>query len=304
MSCIGRFLFLTLPTCTGLLAHGAPSWKPLFNGKDFSGFYSWVDGRGKNNDSAHVFSIQDSTINVYKGAVAGSLQPFAYLSTLKEYSRYRLRLQFKWGINKFSPRQNSPRDAGLLFHIVLPDQDNWPRCTEFQIIENNVGDIYAIRQVWVKSTVDPKSIGSGLTPLFMEADQGGIPFENPGFNSYQQLIRSGNYEVAGWNDLELEVTDDPATYRVNGHIVNRIFGIQQAITVNPLSLKILNKGKIALQAEDAEVSYRHIEILDLLDTTSAVAIKSNSKSCQKKSIQLSKTQRHNILGRRSLKTNL
>jgi hypothetical protein len=249
--------------CT--LSLGAPDWTPLFNGKDFTGFYTWIDGKGKNQDPGSYFSVDpDSSIHVYAKAVDGSTIAYGYLATVKEYSHYRIRWQFKWGTKRFAPT-TAKRDAGLLYHITGPDQDGWPRCVEFQIQEGDVGDVWALRNVWVTTTVDPNSIAG--TPKFMEASAGGVLYEHPAPTDYVGLSKNANYEIAGWNDLEMYVHDDSVVFYTNGKINNRVFKLRQRTAANPDQFAPLIKGKIGFEAEAAEVYYRRIEVMDLTGTT-------------------------------------
>jgi hypothetical protein len=33
-------------------------WVPLFNGKNFDGWYTYVESNGKNSDPTHVFKVE------------------------------------------------------------------------------------------------------------------------------------------------------------------------------------------------------------------------------------------------------
>ena len=150
---------------------GAPEWKPLFNGKDFAGFYTHVEGQGRNKDPKGYFSVQDSSIRTYANLIEGESVTFGYVVTKKEYCHFRLRFQFKWGTKRFAPRAAVKRDAGLMFH--MGNDELWPRCVQYQIQEGDVGDIWAIRKIWVTTTVDPISIAVATkNPKLMEASAG------------------------------------------------------------------------------------------------------------------------------------
>src|SRR5690348_10646110 len=70
-------------------------WTPIFNGKDFSGFYIVSRGSKKNEDPNHLFQVHDGMIHMYKDAPDKSKQPFGYIITEKEFSNYHLRFQYK-----------------------------------------------------------------------------------------------------------------------------------------------------------------------------------------------------------------
>src|SRR5882757_13852 len=110
------------------------SWEPLFNGQRLDNWYIVIND-SKSDDANHLVQVEDGVIHMYKNAPAGSPQPAGYIVTKKEYSNYRLRLEYRWGVKRFAPRLNSQRDAGLMFHVVGKD-GVWPRCVECQIQEN------------------------------------------------------------------------------------------------------------------------------------------------------------------------
>ena len=92
----------------------APAWRPLFDGRDFSGWYTFLKGLGKNSDPDRIFQVDDGMIHIYKDAADGSRQLFGYLCTSDEYGDCRVRLEYKWGTKRFAPRDKSRRDSGLL----------------------------------------------------------------------------------------------------------------------------------------------------------------------------------------------
>lgn len=250
----------------GTVALGAPEWKPLFNGKDFAGLYTYVDGQGKNKDPKGYFSVEDSSIHTYAKLIEGETVTFGYVATEKEYSHFRLKFQFKWGTKRFAPRATVKRDAGLMFHVG--NDELWPRCVEYQIQEGDVGDIWAIRKIWVTTTVDPNSVaGATKNPKFMEASAGGIVYENPGSTDYVQTIKGADYEIPGWNDVEIYVHGDSAVYYLNGKVNNRFFKLRQRTSTNPDQFASLIKGKVGFQCEGSEVFYRRIDVMDLEGAT-------------------------------------
>ena len=78
-----------------------------------------------------------------------------------------------------------------------------------------------------------------------------------GATGFVQHGRSANFEVAGWNSLELRVNGGTAVYLVNGQIVNEVLSVNDSsgMTGSPVT-----SGPIALQAEHAEVFYRNVRI--------------------------------------------
>src|SRR5581483_7497704 len=136
-----RFLFVAVLAAAGtfsLRAAGADKdgFRPLFNGKTLDGWFVLIKDQGeRNKDTNHLVQVDDGAIHMYKDAENGSTQPFGYIATEKEFTSYRLRLQYKWGEKKFAPRAKpgQRRDAGLLYHVV--EDKVWPVSVECQIQE-------------------------------------------------------------------------------------------------------------------------------------------------------------------------
>ena len=251
-------------------------WEPLFDGQHLDNWYIVIND-SKSDDANHLVQVEDGAIHMYKDSPAASSQPAGYLVTKKEYSNYRLKLQYRWGVKRFVPRLNSQRDAGLMFHVVGKD-GVWPRCVECQIQENDVGDVFAIH-TRVTALVDPKTTNIVVTvitnsadsmktneevqPVFLDLADGGIRFLRGGGSSdYQRVIRNPMNEHEGWNTVEIVVNGDEATYIVNGKVNNRVTKIEQKVGNEWVPLK---QGKIGLQLEYAEVYYRNIEIKKLTE---------------------------------------
>ena len=251
-----------------------PDWTRLFNGTNLHGWYIVV-GNAKSDDPKRFVQIEDGMIHMYKDAPAESPQPAGYIVTEKEYSNYRLRLEYKWGVKKFAPRIKAPRDAGILYHVTGKD-GVWPRSVECQIQENDVGDIWTVN-TRVEASVDPKTTNITMiirtnaagalqtnrsAAVFLAPEQGGVPFVEGVAGNIRRIIRNPMNEHDGWNTVEVLVHGDEATYIVNGKVNNRAAKIQQMINGEYVPLK---KGKIALQFEFAEVYYRNVEIEEIKD---------------------------------------
>ena len=260
----------------GVLSAAEPAqsaaWTPLFNGTNLDGWYIVVKN-ARSDDPNHLVQIEDGAIHMYKDAPADSPQPAGYILTEKEYSNYRLRLEYKWGVKRFGGRTKAPRDAGILYHAVGKD-GVWPRSVECQIQENDVGDIWTVN-TRISTTVDPKTTNTVMlvktnaagvvqtnrsAAVFVEPQQGGVPFVEGVASSIRRIIRNPMNEHPGWNTVEIVVRGDEATYLVNGRVNNRASRIQQMVNGDYVPLK---KGKIALQFEFAEVFYRNVQIEEL-----------------------------------------
>lgn len=252
---------------------GHAGWTALFNGTNLNGWYT-VLRNAKSDDPNHLVQVADGTIHMYKDALTGSPEPAGYIVTDKEYSNYRLRLEYKWGEKRFQPRLKTRRDAGIMYHVVGKD-GVWPRCIECQIQENDVGDIFTVN-TRLATTVDPATTNlvsllitnqTGaintnwvVRPVFTDSDKGGKPFVQGVAEGIRRVIRNPMNEHEGWNTVEVIVRGEEATYIVNGKVNNRALRIQQKVNGEWVPL---TKGKIALQLEYAEVLYRNVEIKEL-----------------------------------------
>src|SRR5262245_35101381 len=134
---------------------------PLFNGKDLSGWYTYLRGFGKNNDPKHVFSVRDAMLYV-TGEVNGGL------ITEQEYENYRLVAEYKWGTRMWPPRENDAMDSGIFLHCGNEDavaMGSWPQNIEFQIYQGAVGDLVLLP-------------GKGTLTATIEGEQRGNEFQH------------------------------------------------------------------------------------------------------------------------------
>src|SRR4051812_5392272 len=134
----------------------ADRWTPLFNGRDLSGWYTFLQKHGKNSDPDRVITIEDGAIHLYKDAAEGSSVVMGYIGTEKEYEDYHIRFQYRWGTKKFQPRYALKRDAGFYYHILGADAV-WPRSLQYQIQQTDVGDLLGLYGVQMDSWIDPKT---------------------------------------------------------------------------------------------------------------------------------------------------
>ena len=187
MKYIIQFIFFTL------FAGNIYSQKvqQLFNGKDLTGWYSFIKNRGKNNDSAGVFSVKDGLLHI-------TGQEFGYIVTDKKFSDFHLIVEFKWGEKKYPPRENRVRDNGILYYVVDSDKV-WPRSIECQIQEGDCGDFWLIDSVTI--VMD----GARTQPT----------------KNSRIIKKKDNEKPTGeWNRLEIIAQKGKCTHIMNGEVVN------------------------------------------------------------------------------------
>jgi hypothetical protein len=186
-----NFILLIVLFVLGYVNTYSQQAQPLFNGKDFSGWYTFIKNRGKNNDSAGVFSVKDGLLHI-------TGQEFGYLVTEKKFNDFHLVVEFKWGEKKYPPRENRVRDNGILYYVVDSDKV-WPRSIECQIQEGDCGDFWLIDSVTVVMD-GARTQATKNTRIAKKKDN-----EKP----------SGE-----WNRLEIIAKDGKCTHIMNGEVVN------------------------------------------------------------------------------------
>ncbi len=200
--------------------------KPLFNGRNLDGWYSFLQTNGKNNDPQKVFIVEDRLLRI-------SGQEFGYIATEKTFKDFHLVAEFKWGDKKYPPRDADTikRDNGILYYMPANFKDTvWPRSIECQVQEGDIGDFWLIDSTTL--TVD------GNRPL---------PMKN------QRVIKKQDAEKphGEWNRVEVISSKGKITHIVNG------------VMVNGGEDPNVREGRIAIQSEGAEIYYRKIDIAEL-----------------------------------------
>lgn len=211
---------------------------------------------GYNMDSTNVFSvIEEPGGPVLK--ITGEI--YGCLFTRESYENYHLKLQVKWGEQKYEPRMDKLRDSGILYHSIgeagVEYWRSWMLSQEFQIMEGRMGDFW--RQA--NSAIDIRSFPSEGTMMSSVAD------ETQPFRSFKEgndgfCLRSVNYESppGEWTTLELISFEGKSLHIVNGHVVMILKNSRYTL---PDGKEVaMTKGKIQLQSESAEVFFRDIKI--------------------------------------------
>lgn len=248
-------------------------WTPLFNGSNFEGWETflgrphrssdlpgsrnakgeYVDPIGTGRDPKRVFSIV-----AIDGAPAIRVSGEIYgaLTSREEFSDYHLRFDVKWGTRRWPPREDAVRDTGCCYHAVGPHGASygfWMQSCEFQIMEGDCGDFYSLAGVIVdvdailRDPADPKS------DAFYRA---GAPRIR---GHVRRIVKSADYERQGgdWNTLELYCLGQRSIHVVNGHPVMKLSAIRHRVDNREAPL---DRGRIQLQSEGAEVFFRNVAI--------------------------------------------
>lgn len=237
-------------------------FKPLFNGQDLSG---WLSAREQATEGAGRFSVnlEEQAIHVYANESTDTEQDIDYLYTEAEYSDYVLKLEYKWLDKRFEPRPTHDRDAGLLFHVHGDLTKVWPTCLEMQLGESDAGkkkDRYATGDLWVIGK-DVHVMNARNENHFYVPSLPLVPVGTT--HAYDKsFIMEGNEKAHGeWNEITLTVRGGKqATFELNGKAVNQISQMTYLVDGQRVPL---DRGRIGLQAEYAELMYRNIRIKEL-----------------------------------------
>ncbi len=196
---------------------------------------------------------------------------YGCLVTKEIYDNYHFQLKFKWGDKKLVPRKNRLKDSGILYHSVgdfgAEHWRSWMMSQEFQIMEAHTGDFWS----QATSAIDIRAYASesGLNPMAHES-QDFLSFGERG-EAGKYCLRSNNYEndPGEWNTLDLVCFNGKSLHIVNGEVV-MVLKDSRYINENG-EVVPLEKGKIQLQSEAAELFFKEIKIrlLDELSTKHA-----------------------------------
>lgn len=278
---------------TQLLAEPNAEWTQLWNGKDFTGWSTWLqkppktcevpglkrdeegrylDAIGSNKDPLKVFTISPNIDG--KPAIRISGEVFGELRSDQSFENYHLQLQFKWGEKKWFPRHRdeTPRDSGLLYHVhAEPGEDGktWARSIEMQIQEGDCGDLWAIGSaIAVKASVIPDS----KPTMFQYDPKGTWTYFNQIPGGIGRCVKSPDAEKPNgeWNTLEIVCFGKDSIHIMNGTVVMRLHDPKRIDTPTPTSI---TSGPIILQSEGAEIFYRDIKFRPITEIPAKYAEK-------------------------------
>jgi len=192
----------------------------LFDGKSLDGWEHYlVDPDVKMSD---VWSIRDGLL-VCKG------EPMGYLATKKEYTSYKLVVEWRWAPGK------KAGNSGVLMRIT-GEPKALPKCAEAQLKSGSAGDIYGFHGFQVKGDA-----------ARLKSAQG----KKIGKLSGVSKIRGNEKEPGEWNRYDITLSGGDLTLLVNGEKVNEATGLD----VVP--------GKIGFQSEGGEIHFRTIRLIPI-----------------------------------------
>ncbi len=192
---------------------------------------------------------------------------YAGLTTLEEFGDYHLRLEFRWGDAKWPPRLERLRDSGLLYHGTGAHGafwNVWMRSLECQIQEGDCGDLYVLGGTVARIRgVEP---APGEWPRHDPA--GPLVDIGPGGRPAARHGPSEEKPHGEWNVVELYTVGDRALHVVNGRVV---LALQDAALLADGRRVPLERGRIQLQSEGAEIHYRRVAVKPLREFPAGLA---------------------------------
>lgn len=227
----------------------------LFNGKDLSGWHTYLKGLGRDNDPEKVFTVKDGVLFISgKGPDGG-------IFTEKAYRDYRMTLEFRWAGKGWGGREHAAADSGLLFHSVGPDglfSKTWMLSFEYNICIGEVGNTILVgrkdypQALHCKARVDARNAWSPDGKVIELHNNGGVktrffPY-NPPPDSENNPPVPPEKPYGEWNTIELVCDGTTAVYYLNGVKVSELFDLYPS------------GGRIQLQSEGHGIEYRNITL--------------------------------------------
>ncbi len=256
----------------------------LFDGRSLDGWGAWLGyadpavtyrtdpaakpvgvTRGVGDDFA-VRQVDGAPAIWIKGQTWGSL---VHRSDLRDY---HLRLQYKWGIRTWAPRERQPPNNGLLYHTHGTPGDvfgTWQPSVEFEIMKGSTGMAVVVGNKVrgrVAAAPDPSLIAPHLR---FRLGAGQVDMVNGTGTWNVEAATDAERPIGQWNTLDLYVFGDRAVHVVNGIPVAAISDI--ATIAADGSRRPLTHGQIQLQSEGAETWFRDITVEPIRSLPTIVA---------------------------------
>lgn len=217
-------LMAVQPPANPALAPTAPI--ALFNGRDLSNWEVDVPARDSNPGLRPSFVIRD-------GHLVSLGTPEGHLVTKQQYRDYRLEAQYRF--------TGKPGNCGILVHASRPRAlyKMFPQSIEVQLNSGDGGDFWVIQEnIEVPDMERRRPRAAGEKWGGAEGDARRI----------LNLTDGSEKPLGQWNTMVVEVRGRAITVWMNGDLVNN--GVNASV----------DHGKIAVQAEGAEVEFRTLTI--------------------------------------------
>jgi len=205
----------------------------LFNGKDLAGWTPDVPARDADPKGPPSFVVRN-------GMLVSLGEPQGHLLTDARYRDYRLEVEYRF--------PGKAGNCGVLVHASTPRvlYKMFPQSIEVQMMSGNAGDFWVIHEDIKVPDMEKRRPREGNEKWgSSEGDARRI----------LNLTDNSEKPLGQWNHLVVEARARTITVWVNGDLVNQGFDAT------------VDQGKIALQAEGAEVEFRKVDIGPLSPAT-------------------------------------
>lgn len=209
----------------------------LFNGKDLSGWQADVPKADENPSIEPSFVVRD-------GKLVSLGVPRGHLVTTSEYSEYRLVVEYRF--------PGKPGNCGVLVHASTPRvlYEMFPASIEVQMQHMHAGDFWCIGEdIKVPDMEQRRPRREGQQWCGLKGDARHI----------HNLTDGSEKPLGEWNRMEIICKGKEIVVWVNGDLVNHGYGAS------------VQSGRIALQAEGAEVEFRRIDLYPLAGAQASTA---------------------------------
>jgi hypothetical protein len=198
----------------------------LFNGTDLAGWTADVPARDADPKGPPSFIVRD-------GKLVSLGKPEGHLVTDRLYRDYRLEVEYRF--------PGKPGNCGVLVHASRPRAlyKMFPQSIEVQLMSGNAGDFWVIQEDIKVRDMETRRPRRGTEKW------GGAEGDA---RRVLNLTDGSEKPLGEWNRLVVETRGRTLKVWVNGDLVNEGFDAS------------VDHGRIALQAEGAEVEFRKVEI--------------------------------------------
>lgn len=235
----------------------------LFNGRDLTGWYTWIRGRGRNADPKAVFTVKDGVLHV-------SGEEMGALVSEREYGDYELEVEYRFpGGVQFGGKRDKAPDSGVLFHSTGPDggfHGIWMESLEANLILGATGDFWGVGAADKDTVALSAKVGNDLLggKYRIHDPEGADVYTIVGNNRICRFDIARDWKdeigvapasnerpIGEWNHLRLVCDGDRVRVWFNGRLVNSGFGAKPT------------RGRLQLQSEGCAVEFRRVTLRPL-----------------------------------------
>jgi ABC-type molybdate transport system substrate-binding protein len=241
----------------GLDQPGPGGWRPLFNGRDLTGWTPKIRRHALGDNYADTFRVRGGLLEVSYDGYDAFAEQFGHLFFAEPFSRYRLRIEYRFvGEQAPSSPAWAARNSGVMVHsqppeTMLRDQD-FPISVEVQFLGG-------LRDGNARPTGNVCSPGTRLVYAGAPDPSHCIRADAPTIDGdawvTADVLVIGDERIVHYIDGLPVIEYGGITYgggNVNGH------DSQAKPDGTPLP-----RGHIALQSESHPIQFRRVEILSL-----------------------------------------